>query len=405
MPTPPLKPGHPRWPEVEQAWRFKQKGMIAKDIAAAMGQPQGTVERWLAVHPLRAEDPAITEAKAAVGTHLTPSGVWIKTDGYSVYLRPESGPELDLRAVIQEEVAGLAGEFQDKLPRRFETREGNLFVLDPADVHIGKLSVQSETGVRYDIDIATHRLVEGSRMLLERAMRDGVTRVLFVIGNDIAHFDNPRRQTTSGTPQDASGSLHDVYRAAQRAYIKIVRMALEMGLHIDIVFNPSNHDWIIGWTIAQAVGAVFVDHPNVGVSDYYLSERHRKYYRFGRNLIGTSHGDGAKESDLPQLMMVEARPHIAECLFLYWYVHHYHHKMRKAAGVRSMPREKDHIAMTAIMSGPGAMEGDNCHIEYVRSPSEPDGWHHRNGYINRQAVEGFIHHPYDGQITRFTEWF
>jgi len=31
--------------------------------------------------------------------------------------------------------------------------------------------------------------------------------------------------------------------------------------------------------------------------------------------------------------------------------------------------------------------------------------YHRNGYINRQAVESFVHHPYDGQVSRFTEWF
>lgn len=44
-------------------------------------------------------------------------------------------------------------------------------------------------------------------------------------------------------------------------------------------------------------------------------------------------------------------------------------------------------------------------IEYVRSPSAPDGWHDRNGYLNRQAVEAFVHSPHDGQKKRFTEWF
>jgi hypothetical protein len=51
------------------------------------------------------------------------------------------------------------------------------------------------------------------------------------------------------------------------------------------------------------------------------------------------------------------------------------------------------------------MSYDNIQLEVVRSPSPPDGWHDRNGYVNMQAVEAFIHHPFEGQILRKTEWF
>jgi len=283
--------------------------------------------------------------------------------------------------------------------------EGNLFVLDPADVHIGKLCVASETGSVYDEAIAEHRLVEGSRMLLERAMRDCVSRVLFIMGNDIGHYDSNSKKTTKGTPQDSSGSWFSNYRVAQRAYVRIVKMCLEMDLEVIPMFNPSNHDWHTGFAIANSVGLLFKEHPNVLSSDYNLSEEHRKYLRFGRQIIATDHGDGAREADLPQLAMVEAREHISECPLIYWYRHHYHHKIRKQRGLSDSVLEKDHIAMTTIHSGTPYHEGHGARIEYVRSPSEPDGWHHRNGYINRQAVEGFVHHPEEGQVSRFTEWF
>jgi hypothetical protein len=61
--------------------------------------------------------------------------------------------------------------------------------------------------------------------------------------------------------------------------------------------------------------------------------------------------------------------------------------------------------MTAHISGNTMPEGAHLNIEYVRSPSAPDGWHDRNGYVNRQAVECFIYHPTLGQRARFTEWF
>jgi hypothetical protein len=104
-------------------------------------------------------------------------------------------------------------------------------------------------------------------------------------------------------------------------------------------------------------------------------------------------------------MTAEARAHVSECLHRYWYIHHDHHKDRKAQGVIPHKREKDHIGMTMMHIGVKAMEGDNVMIEHVRSPSAPDGWHHVHAYINRQAVEAFIHHPHDGQVARFTTWF
>lgn len=353
-------------------------------------------------------DPLVLEAAEAVGAH--PSSVnhfWRvkKTeDGrFSVHVTNSAGEQESFRDVILDTLEGINAGLD--LPPRFPEAKGNLLVLDPADVHIGKLCVKTETGFEYNESIAEHRLIEGSRQLLEYGVKEGATRVLFVIGNDISHIDNPKGTSTKGTPQDASSSIFTIYRVAQRAYVKVINMALEMGVSVDVVFNPSNHDWVLGFTIAQAIGLLFADHPNVSVTDYYLSERHRKYYRFEKNLFGFTHGDGAKEKDLPELMTLEARPHISDTLFRYWYVHHYHHKIKRAAGISPLQREKDHISMTSICSGPGRMESDECEIEYVRSPSPPDGWHDRNGYVGRQAVEGFIHHPYDGKVGSRTVWF
>lgn len=352
-------------------------------------------------------DPAIADAMDAVGTDMVPNLVWDKRDPkFSVMLKPGAKEFPAFLDHIRDTVADLMTGKRPKLPPRFEPRTGSMLVLDPADVHIGKLSVASETGYRYDEVIAEHRLIEGCRVLAERGLANGCATVLFVIGNDIAHIDTPRSTTTSGTHQNQAGvSIFDIHRICQLAYIRIIHMLLEMGLTVNVMFNPSNHDWVLGFSIAQVVQAWFGQHPNVTISDYGVSERHRKYLRFGRNLIGLTHGDGAKEADLGQIMLVEARSHMSEANLNYWYVHHFHHKIKKALGVRSMNREKDHIGMSVFMTGAGQMEGDNVHIEYVRSPSAPDGWHDRNGYLNRQAVEAFVHHPQDGQVLRFTEWF
>ena len=167
----------------------------------------------------------------------------------------------------------------------------------------------------------------------------------------------------------------------------------------------SNHDWLAGWMLSQTVAARLRGNPRVRATEYNLSEAHRKYYRFEGNLFGLTHGDGAKEEKLYGLMVSEARQHISECRNLYWLLHHVHHKDRKTRGELIYLREKDHNGMTAHFSGKPTPEGSNLNIEYVRSPSAPDGWHDRNGYVNRQAVECFLYHPRDGQVARFTQYF
>ena len=356
-------------------------------------------------------DPYVREGLAAYGVNDL-SGVdggWlIKQDGeggrlslrFSVGGDGEKSLMDTLRKDLEEWPAGSYHSATETAP----DAQGGLLVIDLADVHVGKLCVATETGYAYDSAAAVTRLVEGTKALLRKSSGHGIARVLFVMGNDILHIDKPDRKTTSGTPQDTSGSIHSMYRDAQTAYIAAIE-ACAAEYPVDLIYCPSNHDWLLGWALSNSIGAWFREHPNVTATDYNLSERHRKYYRYGNSLIGLTHGDGAKEADLYPLMMTEARAHISDAVHRYWYLHHLHHKIRKAKGLNSHNREKDHIGLTMISSGAGNLEGDNAQIEWVRSPSPPDGWHDRNGYVNRQAAECFIHDPHDGQYARFTHWF
>lgn len=56
---------------------------------------------------------------------------------------------------------------------------------------------------------------------------------------------------------------------------------------------------------------------------------HRKYSIYGENLIGTTHMDGAKVTDLALLMANESGAWWHECKHRYIYGHHVHHKSSK----------------------------------------------------------------------------
>jgi len=406
MPTPPIDPALLQ--EAIDLWR--EHGKSVRKAADASGLNYYTYAsrlekaKKLGMHL----DPAVRDSMSAVNTGMVPALIWAKTksqDGtsYSTLLKPEQDTE-SLIDALRDGLADLEPGQYANCADLLHAASGGLLVIDLADVHIGKLTVQSETGYEYSRQAAVDRMLRGTQALLNKARGHGVARVLFVLGNDILHVDNTKRQTTSGTPQDTHGSIHEMYRDAQAAYIAAIETCAAEYV-VDLIYCPSNHDWLMGWALANSIGTWFRNHPNVQSNEYSLSEMHRKYYRYENNLIGLSHGDGAREADLYPLMMTEARSHVSDAQHRYWYLHHFHHKIRKAQGVRPHDREKDHIGLTVIKSGVAAQMGDNVQIEYIRSPSPPDSWHDRNGYVNRQAVECFIHDPHEGQNARFTHWF
>lgn len=258
----------------------------------------------------------------------------------------------------------------------YQGDDGHCLVIDPADIHIGKLADSFETGCDYDSQVAVQRVKEGIRGILTKASGFNINQIVFVGGNDILHIDSPQRKTTSGTPQDTDGMWFRNYKIAQQLYIDTIASLL-MIAPVHFVFNPSNHDYTHGFFLADMIDMYFKEFEGY-TSDADL--KHRKYYQYGANLIGTTHGDGAKNNDLPLLMATEAPVMWAGTKHRYIYTHHVHHKM-----------SKDYQGVT---------------LESLRSPSGTDSWHSRNGYQHApKAVEGFIHHPEFGQVCRITHNF
>ena len=251
----------------------------------------------------------------------------------------------------------------------------HLLIIDPADVHIGKLAESFETGEDYNNQIAVQRVREGVEGILYKARGFRVDKILFVGGNDILHIDTPKRTTTSGTPQDTDGMWYSNFLIAKQLYIEVLNRLLKVA-DVHFVFNPSNHDYTHGFFLADVIQTYFKDCENI-TFDCDIS--HRKYFVYGDNLIGTSHGDGGKTQDLP-LTMAHESPDWSRCKHRYFYIHHFHHKV-----------SKDYMGV--------------C-VEALRSSSGTDSWHHRNQYQHSpKAIEGFIHHPKFGQIARLTHLF
>ena len=322
----------------------------------------------------------IIEACQNVGVDPTTAPMlWLKTKTESVrvtnplFEKPEEKEFKQLADALIEDLQKFTPIFP--VFERSYIKDGHCLVLSPADIHIGKLCNEWETGEKYNQNIAVQRTLEGVKGILDKSSGFNIDKIVFIGGNDILHIDNPKRTTTSGTPQDTDGMWYENFMIAKQLYVDVLKMLIPVA-DVHFVFNPSNHDYTNGFFLAQVIQSYFKDCINI---TFDVSISHRKYYKYYDNLIGSTHGDGAKLENLPLLMASESKDW-TNSKHRYIYTHHVHHKIAK-----------DFIG---------------CTIESLRSPSGTDSWHHRNGYQHApKAIEGFLHHKNFGQIARLTHIF
>ena len=289
---------------------------------------------------------------------------WHKGQHFSLHVKNKGVSPEELRDDIIKAMDEHSPSYK-KIPRT-KSEDGHLLVIDPADIHIGKLATSFETGEDYDSQIAVKRVKKGVKGILQKSNGFNIDKILFVGGNDILHIDEPHRKTTAGTPQDTHGMWYENFLTAKKLYVDVLETLVTVA-DVHFVYNPSNHDYMSGFMLSDSIQSWFRKCKNI---TFDCSIAHRKGFMYGQNLIGTTHGDGAKLSK-----------EWAETKHRYVYTHHIHHKS-----------SKDYHGIT---------------VESLRSPSGSDSWHHRKGYGvgGVKAVEGFIHSKKHGQVARLTHIF
>ena len=297
---------------------------------------------------------------------------WYKSDKFS----PNVKNEYSVKDLFNEVVSNVK-QYAPKYPKLTYKKndDPHLLVIDPADIHLNKLARAIETGDEYNHTIAFQRVKDAVIGLLNRSRGYSIEQIVLIIGNDILHVDNKSNTTTAGTHQDVSLMWYDAFKLAQKLLTECIEILVQVA-PVHVVYNPSNHDLTSGFYLAQVIEAWFSRSENVS---FDISPSHRKYYKYHSNLIGSTHGDGAKEQDLPLLMAHES-PDWSATKHRYIYTHHIHHK-----------KSKDYLSVN---------------VEAMRSPSGADSWHHKSGYQHApKGIDAFIHHPSHGRVATLTHIF
>ena len=265
--------------------------------------------------------------------------------------------------------------------------EKNLLEISIFDLHIGKLAWGGETGENYDVKIASRRFLNAIETLLRHASGFQYSKILFPIGNDFYNSDTIFNTTTKGTQQDEDLRWQKTFKVGARLIVDGINLLKQTGVPVDVVVIPGNHDFERSFYLGEYLDAWFNNDPIVHVNN---GASPRKYYRFGKVLLGLTHGSEEKESSLPLLMAtdIESKPHWSETLYHEWHLGHIHRKRNVRYSVTDNKERtlNEDLGVT---------------VRYLSSLTGTEEWHHKKGFVGSvKAADGFVWNDEDGLIAQ-----
>ena len=248
-----------------------------------------------------------------------------------------------------------------------------LTVIPLGDPHFGMHSWHRETGENFDLAIAERLTFAAVDRIVERTPRSKVA-ILLNLG-DFYHSDNGSNKTPqSGNALDVDGRFAKIAVVGVRAMIRCIQRMLEHHETVIVRNNPGNHDPHQAQMLAIALAARFHDNPRVQVDD---SPASFFYYRWGKTLIGSTHGDGAKLTELPLIMAADVPEEWAKSKWRVWHCGHFHHNQRLT--------EKDCVG---------------CTVETHRTLAATDAWHRHQGYRSHRDIKAIVYDVEYGEVMR-----
>lgn len=276
-------------------------------------------------------------------------------------------------AALLEALQHVAEPFRgasEPAPTPAHTDADLLTVYPFGDPHLGMYAWAEETGVNFDLDIAERNLVAAVDRLVSLAPASDLAYLLNL--GDYFHTDNATNRTArSGNALDVDGRWAKVFRVGVRAMRRCVDRAKEKHRVVRVANVPGNHDDHSAQALSVCLAEFYANDPRVEVE---LSPAAFFYLRFGRCLIGTTHGDNVKPADLPGIMAVDRASDWGETKHRHWYTGHVHHdSVREFRGVT---------------------------VETFRTLAPGDAWHARSGYRSGRDMKLDVWHRELGHINR-----
>lgn len=334
-----------------------------------------TVEELLELYNISLDDWQIT--KKVVNTWETTmkdeEGKAKTIPNYQVKVWLESKKEIIKLSKFRDELIEDLKNHSPKVKKfkysKKSRESGKLLEVNLFDLHLGKVSWSEESNQNYNINIASRLFIDAIDFFVEKAQNENVQKILFPVGNDFFNSDSshPYSKTTKGTPQQDDTRWQKIYRTGRKIVVEGIEK-LSTIAPVDVLIIPGNHDTERAFYLGDSLECWFHNNENVNVDN---SASPRKYYRFGKNLIGLSHGNEEKITDLPGIMSQEVPTWWGSTYFREFHLGHLH----KLSSRAFLPTQ----------------DVQGTVVRHMSSLSATDAWHHKKGYVGaRKCGEAFL---------------
>jgi hypothetical protein len=247
------------------------------------------------------------------------------------------------------------------------------------DLHIGKWAWAAETGDNYNYKVARKRFFDAIERLKSLGTMFDIDEIVFPFGNDFFNSDKdyPFPQTTAGTPMENDLRWQKLFKTGREMVIEAVN-ELSLIAPVKLIGIPGNHDVQKTFYLGDVLDVYYANNPNVTVDN---NPKRRKYYLYGKNLLGFTHG---RSSDIPEqrllLLMPQEEPQLW-AMSKYREIHcgDIHHSKKVST------KDEDHHGIT---------------IRYMKSLKGTDSWEDEKGYIGSVGgAEAFVWHRDNGLVS------
>lgn len=245
-----------------------------------------------------------------------------------------------------------------------------LTVYPIGDHHVGMHSWAEETGSDYDLKIAEDLLIGA----MERLVGSAPPSELAII-NDVGDYfhinDKTNRTPASGHILDTDSRYSKIVRVGVKVLRRCVDMALTKHARVILEIKPGNHNPDAYVVLQVALGMLYENEPRVTVTQ---SPAWYTYFRFGKCLIGFTHGDKSKMEGLGEVMAADRPKDWGDTLHRYWYTGHIHSRK--------------------------VLEGKGWTVESFRTLAPGDGYAIGAGYRSGRDMNAIVLDKEYGEVER-----
>jgi hypothetical protein len=277
--------------------------------------------------------------------------------------------------LIKKEATAYAPKY--KLIKRPKQKDAYLYEIAMPDLQLGRLVQAEEAGAKSSPDLYVKKAEQAIQELLE--VPYPIEKILFPIGNDFFNSNTAEMMTKHGTPQQDDVRWQRTYMLGKRMVIQAVETMTQIA-PVDVVIIKGNHDEERIFYFGDTLASWFHNNPNVTVDNRPIG---RKYYQYGKVLLGLAHGYYERDSKLDALMAHKVPDLWAASRYREWHLGDKHHK-------------KDTLIKTDEFEN-GVM------VRIFRSLADPSVWEFDKGFDGSlRAAEGLLWHKERGLKAQFT---